>query len=84
MCVTAADAHGDDAAGADILGGRGVLPLCLGSACALAWAGGSKDAEMTGRGRGFVVDWGHDTFSLLSGGVGHAGGLPAGAAPEFS
>ena len=46
----AVDAHGDDAAGADILGGRGALPLCLGSACALAGAGGSEDAEMTGRG----------------------------------
>ena len=80
----AVDAHGDDAAGADNLSGRGALPLCLGFACALAGAGGSKDAEMSGRGRGFVVDWGHDTFSLLSGGVGHAGGLPAGAAPEFS
>lgn len=42
--------------------------------------------ELARRGRGFVVDWEHDTFSLLSGGVVHvgAGGMPAGAAPEFS
>lgn len=78
--------HGDETTGADILGGCGTLPLCLGSACALAGAGGSEDAEMTGRGRGFVLEWEHDTFFCLfcRGGYVGAGGLPAGDAPRFS
>ena len=46
----AVDTHGDDAAGADILGGCSALSFFLGSACALAGAGGSEDSEMTGRG----------------------------------